>query len=265
MASIHLTEVTKTYGDEPAVDGLTFSVDHGEFLVLLGPSGCGKSTILRMLAGLVDVTAGEIAIDGHRVDQLTPKDRDLAFVFQNYALYPNLTVRKNIAFPLVMASMRWWQHLPGIGWWWRRRAERTPGIRDLVERTAATLELTPLLDRRPRTLSGGQRQRVALGRAMVRDPAAFLMDEPLSNLDAKLRTRTRAELVMLHERLGATFVYVTHDQVEAMTMGTVIAVLRDGRLQQFGTPKEIFQRPSNVFVARFIGSPPMNKIGRAHV
>jgi multiple sugar transport system ATP-binding protein len=260
MASIKLDRVTKTFGDKSAVNQVTLDVADREFLVLLGPSGCGKSTLLRMLAGLEQVSSGEIHVGPRRVDTLPPSARDMAFVFQSYALYPHMTVRRNITFPLIMRQHRWWFHLPLIGGWAKRRIERTPAVRDLVERTAKTLALTEMLERHPRTLSGGQRQRVALGRAMVRQPEVFLMDEPLSNLDAKLRTSMRAEIIKLHREVGGTFVYVTHDQIEAMTMGTRIALMRDGVVQQFGTPREIFTNPANTFVARFIGSPPMNLI-----
>jgi len=211
--------------------------------VLLGPSGCGKTTVLRLIAGLEEPTAGDIEIDGVRVNDLPPRDRDVAMVFQNYALYPHLTVRENIGFPLAM-----------------RRTPK-PEARRRVEDVAAALELTPLLGRRPAQLSGGERQRVALGRAIVRQPKVFLFDEPLSNLDAKLRVQMRAELVRLHRRLAATMVYVTHDQVEAMTMGQRIAILHLGTLQQVGTPGEIYARPANAFVAAFIGAPGMNVLG----
>ncbi|MDQ1375396.1 MAG: sn-glycerol 3-phosphate transport system ATP-binding protein, partial [Actinomycetota bacterium] len=209
-------------------------------LVLLGPSGCGKSTALRMVAGLEEPTDGAILIGDQRVDGIDPKDRDLAMVFQSYALYPHKSVRQNIEFPL--------------------RSRKVPSAErvKLVDDAAGQLGLTALLDRKPRELSGGQRQRVALARAIVRQPAVFLMDEPLSNLDAKMRTATRAELVELHQRLGTTFVYVTHDQVEAMTMGSRVAVLEGGALQQVGAPQEVYDRPANTFVAQFIGSPPMN-------
>jgi multiple sugar transport system ATP-binding protein len=241
MPAVSLSHLTKRFGaDPPALDDLTLDVLPGEFLVLLGPSGCGKTTVLRLVAGLEEPTGGDIAIDGVRVNDLPPKDRDVAMVFQNYALYPHLSVRENIAFPLAM--------------------RRTPKAetRRRVEEVAAALELTPLLSRRPAQLSGGERQRVALGRAIVRQPKVFLFDEPLSNLDAKLRVQMRAELVRLHRRLGATMVYVTHDQVEAMTMGQRIAILQRGALQQVGTPSAIYARPANVFVAAFIGSPGMN-------
>jgi multiple sugar transport system ATP-binding protein len=258
MASIQLKSILKTFGDRPVVKDISLDVKDGEFLVLLGPSGCGKSTLLRMLAGLETITGGEIHINDRRVDQLPPTDRDIAFVFQSYALYPHMTVRRNITFPLIMREHRWWFHLPIIGGFAKRRIEQSPEVSQLVEKTAKTLALTDWLDKFPKTLSGGQRQRVALGRAMVRQPQVFLMDEPLSNLDAKLRTSMRSEISKLHERVGGTFVYVTHDQVEAMTMGTRIALLKDGLVQQLGTPREIYESPSNTYVARFIGTPPMN-------
>jgi multiple sugar transport system ATP-binding protein len=258
MASIQFKNLSKNFGILPVVKNISLDVRDGEFLVLLGPSGCGKSTLLRMLAGLESVSDGEIHINDRRVDQLPPTERDIAFVFQSYALYPHMTVRRNIAFPLIMRQHRWWFHLPVIGDFARRRIERSPEVAELVERTARTLALTDRLDQFPRTLSGGQRQRVALGRAMVRQPEVFLMDEPLSNLDAKLRTSMRAEISKLHQRVGGTFVYVTHDQVEAMTMGTRIALLKDGVIQQLGTPREIFESPANTYVARFIGTPPVN-------
>jgi multiple sugar transport system ATP-binding protein len=235
-------------------------VPDGEFLVLLGPSGCGKSTLLRMLAGLETISAGAIHLNGRRVDDLPPTERDMAFVFQSYALYPNMTVRRNIAFPLLMRRFHWWYHLPLLGYLAKRRLERDPGIQEHVQRVAATLALTDMLDRYPRTLSGGQRQRVALGRAMVRRPEVFLMDEPLSNLDAKLRTTMRSEITKLHRTVGGTFVYVTHDQIEAMTMGSRIALMREGVVQQFATPRQIYEKPDNTYVARFIGTPPMNLI-----
>jgi multiple sugar transport system ATP-binding protein len=258
MASINLTGVTRSFGAKNAVNDITLDVPDGEFLVLLGPSGCGKSTLLRMLAGLESVTRGEIHLDGRRVDQLPPSERDMAFVFQSYALYPHMTVRRNITFPLIMRRHKWWFHLPLIGHLAKQRIERSPEVSDLVARTAKILALTDMLDRLPKTLSGGQRQRVALGRAMVRKPRVFLMDEPLSNLDAKLRTAMRAQIIKLHQQVGGTFVYVTHDQIEAMTMGTRIALMRDGVVQQYGTAREIYENPLNTYVARFIGTPPMN-------
>jgi multiple sugar transport system ATP-binding protein len=260
MASIALKNVSRHFGDKVAVDDVNLEVEDKEFLVLLGPSGCGKSTLLRMLAGLETLTTGSIEIGDRRVDQLEPKARDLAFVFQSYALYPHMTVEKNIAFPLIMREHRWWFHIPLLGGFAKRRLMRRADIRDTVTDVARTLELTDVLGKHPRTLSGGQRQRVAVARAMVRSPAAFLMDEPLSNLDAKLRTHMRSEIVRLHRRVDTTFVYVTHDQTEAMTMGTKIVVMRDGVVQQCAEPRVIFEEPTNVFVARFIGSPPMNLI-----
>jgi multiple sugar transport system ATP-binding protein len=243
MSGISLDEVTKVYPNGvKAVDGLSLDIAEGEFCVLVGPSGCGKSTLLRMIAGLEDVTYGDVSIGGVDVTEMPPQERDIAMVFQNYALYPHMTVRQNLAFGLKL------QKLPKAEW--RKR----------VEDVAKTLGLDELLDRKPSALSGGQRQRVAMGRAIVREPKAFLMDEPLSNLDAKLRVSMRAELAKLHERLGVTTVYVTHDQVEAMTLGQRVAVLRDGLLQQFDTPQNLFHHPVNLFVAAFIGSPAMNLI-----
>lgn len=258
MASIQLDGVSKIFNQKRAVSGVCLDVPDGEFLVLLGPSGCGKSTLLRMLAGLETISDGSISLNGNRVDNLPPTDRDMAFVFQSYALYPNMTVRRNIAFPLMMRHFHWWHHLPLVSYFTKRRLERSPEIQDHVQRVAATLALTEMLDSYPRTLSGGQRQRVALGRAMVRRPEVFLMDEPLSNLDAKLRTTMRSEITKLHRKVGGTFVYVTHDQIEAMTMGSRIALMRDGVVQQFATPREIYEKPDNTYVARFIGTPPMN-------
>jgi ABC-type sugar transport system ATPase subunit len=242
MAHIDFDQVTKRFGEVAAVSELSLQVEDGDFLVLLGPSGCGKSTLLRMLAGLEEPTEGVISIAGEAVNGVEPKDRDIAMVFQSYALYPHKTVRANIEFPL------------------RPRGVPKEERARMVEEAAAQLGLSELLDRKPGQLSGGQRQRVALARAIVRRPVAFLMDEPLSNLDAKLRTQTRAELVELQRRLGTTFVYVTHDQVEAMTMAKRVAVMSDGVLQQVGHPTEVYDRPANLFVARFIGNPPMNTL-----
>jgi len=242
MAEVRLEHVDKSYDGASVIADLNLEIRDQEFMVLVGPSGCGKSTALRMIAGLEDLTGGTIAIGGRRVDDLPPKDRDVAMVFQNYALYPHMTIRENLEFGLKM-----------------RKVPRDEMDR-LVAQAAATLELAPLLDRRPRQLSGGQRQRVALGRAIVRQPAVYLFDEPLSNLDAKLRLQMRAEIKNLQRRLKTTTVYVTHDQVEAMTMGTRIAVMKDGRLQQVGTPLDVYDRPANLFVALFIGSPPMSVI-----
>ncbi|HEX3788495.1 MAG TPA: ABC transporter ATP-binding protein [Pseudonocardiaceae bacterium] len=242
MSRIQLDGLTKRFGPVTGVDEVSLDVADGDFLVLLGPSGCGKSTLLRMIAGLVEPTEGRVLVDNRDVTCTPPRDRDLAMVFQSYALYPHLSVERNITFPL--------------------RARRRPRaeIKQQLDEVANVLDLTELLRRKPKELSGGQRQRVALGRALVRDPGAFLMDEPLSNLDAKLRTATRASLSALHRRLGSTFVYVTHDQVEAMTMATRIAVLNGGRLEQLGTPAEVYDEPASVFVAGFLGSPAMNLI-----
>jgi len=243
MAGIVLDHITKLFGDDViAVDDVSLEIADGEFMVLVGPSGCGKSTILRMIAGLEDVTVGEIVIGGRQVTDLEPKARDIAMVFQSYALYPHMTVEQNLAFGLRL------RHTP--------KPELTQRVRD----AARILGLEPLLQRRPAELSGGQRQRVAMGRAMVREPQAFLMDEPLSNLDAKLRVQMRGQLMLLHDRLRTTTVYVTHDQVEAMTLGQRVAVLRDGILQQVDTPQELYRHPINLFVAAFIGSPPMNLV-----
>jgi multiple sugar transport system ATP-binding protein len=247
MSGIKLDSVTKVYGNGVrAVDAIDLEIADGEFVVLVGPSGCGKSTLLRMIAGLEEVTEGTLEIGDDDVTDKPPQQRDIAMVFQDYALYPHMTVRQNLAYGLKLRKM------PKAEW--TRR----------VEETARVLGLDELLERKPSALSGGQRQRVAMGRAIVREPRAFLMDEPLSNLDAKLRVSMRAELAKLHERLGVTTVYVTHDQVEAMTLGERVAVLRGGVLQQVDTPQELFRRPANLFVAAFIGSPSMNLVD-AHV
>jgi multiple sugar transport system ATP-binding protein len=241
MAEIVLENVNKSYADgAAAVKDLNITIADGEFLILVGPSGCGKTTTLNMIAGLEDISSGELRIDGERMNEKAPKDRDIAMVFQSYALYPHMTVRQNIAFPLTLVKMK--------------KAE----IAQKVEETAKTLDLTELLDRKPSQLSGGQRQRVAMGRAIVRHPKAFLMDEPLSNLDAKLRVQVRGEIARLQRRLGTTTVYVTHDQTEAMTLGDRVVVMHGGVAQQIGTPDELYERPANLFVAGFIGSPAMN-------
>ena len=241
MAEIVLENVTKSYdGGATAVQDLSLTIADGEFLILVGPSGCGKSTTLNMIAGLEDISSGELRIGGERVNEKEPRDRDIAMVFQSYALYPHMTVRQNIAFPLTLAKMP--------------KAE----IAAKVEETAKILDLTALLDRKPAQLSGGQRQRVAMGRAIVRSPKAFLMDEPLSNLDAKLRVQMRTEIARLQARLGTTTVYVTHDQTEAMTLGDRVVVMSGGVAQQVGTPDELYNEPANLFVAGFIGSPSMN-------
>jgi multiple sugar transport system ATP-binding protein len=242
MASVSLTDVVKRFDRAEVVHGIDLEVADGEFVVLVGPSGCGKSTTLRMIAGLEDVTSGEIRIGERVVNRLEPKDRNIAMVFQNYAIYPHMTVHKNIAFGLRMARLS------------KHEEDRR------VREAAAILGLVDLLERRPSQLSGGQRQRVAIGRAMVRNPAVFLFDEPLSNLDAQLRAQMRLEIKKLHQSLSTTVIYVTHDQVEAMTLADRIVVMRDGRIEQIGTPTEVYRRPASMFVARFIGSPSMNMI-----
>ena len=258
MPRIELTGVRKAFGDVVVIPRFEATIEDGEFLVLLGPSGCGKSTLLRMMAGLTGITSGALSFDGHEVNDWTPSQRGVAFVFQSYALYPHMTVRENIAFPLLMDAFRKWHHIPIFSSVMRWKLMRRPDIAGRTEAIAAQLELTPMLDRRPASLSGGQRQRVALARALVRDPALYLLDEPLSNLDAKLRTQMRSDISSLHQRVRKTFVYVTHDQVEAMTMATKIIVMNHGEIQQIGTPDEIYQQPANTFVARFVGAPPMN-------
>lgn len=245
MAEVRLVDIEKKYGGFLAVPQLNLTIHDGEFLVLLGPSGCGKTTTMRMIAGLEDITSGDILIKGERINNKPPKDRDIAMVFQNYGLYPHMTVRQNIEYPLKLRGMA--------------KADR----KARVQETAAKVELDALLDRRPSELSGGQRQRVALARSIVRTPSIFLMDEPLSNLDAKLRVTMRAELKHLHHELGVTTVYVTHDQMEAMTLATRVAVMREGRIVQLDTPKKIYAEPADLFVAGFIGSPSMNLIDGA--
>lgn len=241
MAKIELNSVTKQFADGiTAVRAATFTINDGEFFILVGPSGCGKSTLLHLIVGLEEVSSGEIWLDGKMINHLDPKDRNMAMVFQSYALYPHMSVRENIAFPLEMAKV-----------------PKTE-IKGRVEETAAILGLSHLLDSKPRNLSGGERQRVAIGRAIVRNPVAFLLDEPLSNLDARLRSQMRTELTRLQRRLGTTTIYVTHDQTEAMTLGDRVAVLNKGFIQQIGTPYELYQQPCNLFVAGFIGSPAMN-------
>ena len=240
MASIELINVSKKFGAVQVIDNLTLTVNSNEFMVFLGPSGCGKSTLMRMIAGLESIDEGEIRIDGQRVDQLPPNERGVAMVFQNYALYPHMTVRDNMSFGLQNVKTP--------------KAEITRRVDD----AARMLEITALLDRKPAQLSGGQRQRVAIGRAIVRDPKAFLLDEPLSNLDAGLRVRTRLELAQLHNRIKATMVFVTHDQTEAMTLATRIVVMNNRKIEQIGTPMEVYSRPATRFVAGFVGSPAMN-------
>jgi len=240
VATVRLDAVTKVFDGVTAVEDVSLDIADHDFMILLGPSGCGKSTLLRMIAGLEQATSGDIYIGGSHVNDVEPKQRDVAMVFQSYALYPHKTVQANIEFPLKVRKIP--------------KAQRAVEARAVAE----ALDLTEYLQRKPGQLSGGQRQRVALARAIVRQPAVFCMDEPLSNLDAKLRTETRAELVALHQRLASTFIYVTHDQVEAMTMGVHVAVMSRGHLEQVGTPQEVYARPATVFVAQFIGTPPMN-------
>ena len=242
MGNLAVREVTKSFGAVSILKNINLEIGEGDFLVLVGPSGCGKSTLLSIIAGLEEQTSGSIVISGRAVDALEPKERDIAMVFQSYALYPAMTVADNIGFGLEMSGVP--------------KATR----QERIQKVAALLQIEHLLDRKPAQLSGGQRQRVAMGRALVREPALFLFDEPLSNLDAKLRVEMRTEIKKLHARLGTTIVYVTHDQIEAMTMATRIAVMKDGIIQQFGTPAEIYDRPSNTFVATFMGSPPMNLV-----
>jgi ABC-type sugar transport system ATPase subunit len=240
MAAVSLRGVVKSFGTVRVIEDVDLEIGDGEFVVLVGPSGCGKSTLLRMIAGLEVINKGEVAIGGEVVNEMSPKERNIAMVFQSYALYPHMTVRENLGFSLKLA-----------------RAPRAEAAAK-IKRAADILGLGGLLERKPRELSGGQRQRVAMGRAIVRDPAVFLFDEPLSNLDAALRVQMRVELAELHNRLASTMIYVTHDQVEAMTMAQKIAVLNQGRIEQFATPAELYNRPRNIFVARFIGSPQMN-------
>ena len=240
MANLALRKLTKSYGTTEVLHGISLDIADGEFVVFVGPSGCGKSTTLRMIAGLEETTSGIIEIGGREVNNLEPKERDIAMVFQNYAIYPHMSVKKNIAFGLRSSKMQ--------------KSDKEKRIQDV----ATLLDMVDLLDRKPNQLSGGQRQRVAIGRAMVRDPAVFLFDEPLSNLDAQLRTQMRLEIKKLHQRVGSTIIFVTHDQVEAMTMADRIVIMKDGYIQQVGTPAEVFHKPANTFVARFIGAPSMN-------
>ncbi|MDK1493715.1 sn-glycerol-3-phosphate ABC transporter ATP-binding protein UgpC [Sinorhizobium sp. 7-81] len=240
MANLKIANLRKAYGNYPVIHGVDINIAHGEFVILVGPSGCGKSTLLRMIAGLESINSGEIRIGERVVNDISPKERDIAMVFQNYALYPNMTVAQNMGFALRL-----------------QRASKSD-ISQRVSNAASILGLEKLLDRYPRELSGGQRQRVAMGRAIVRDPKVFLFDEPLSNLDAKLRVSMRSEIKALHQRLGSTIVYVTHDQIEAMTMADKIVVMHDGIVEQIGTPLDLYDSPANLFVAGFIGSPAMN-------
>lgn len=260
MASIRLRGITKTFGDTRVLNGIDLEIADGEFLTLVGPSGCGKSTTLRIIAGLETQTAGNVEIDGAVVNAVRPSRRDLAMVFQSYALYPHLTVRQNLATPLLLRDLGFWERFPLLGALVPGRREKVEALAATVREAARTLEIEHLLDRKPAQLSGGQRQRVALGRAMVRNPAAFLMDEPLSNLDAGLRVHMRAELSELHRSLGTTFVYVTHDQAEALTMSDRMAVMLDGDLLQVGAPDEVYQNPQDLRVAEFVGSPKINVV-----
>ncbi|GGX67598.1 sugar ABC transporter ATP-binding protein [Tateyamaria omphalii] len=242
MANLSLRALTKAYAQTEVLHGINLDVEDGEFIVFVGPSGCGKSTTLRMIAGLEEVTSGEVVIGDRVVNHLEPKERDIAMVFQNYAIYPHMSVKKNIAFGLRSSKMS-------------KQDKETR-----IDEVAGILDMTHLLDRKPAQLSGGQRQRVAIGRAMVRDPAVFLFDEPLSNLDAQLRTQMRLEIKKLHQRVGNTIIFVTHDQVEAMTMADRIVIMKDGHIQQVGTPSEVYHSPANAFVAQFIGAPSMNML-----
>jgi multiple sugar transport system ATP-binding protein len=263
VAKIELHGIEKCYGEVSVLKGVSLKIEDGEFLTLVGPSGCGKSTLLRIIAGLEDQDAGEVSVGGKTVDGARPKDRDVAMVFQSYALYPHLTVFDNIALPLRTRRLSFAQRLPLIGRLMPGCVGIERNIRVEVEQAAAMLDVAHLLDRQPGQLSGGQRQRVALGRAMVRHPAIFLMDEPLSNLDAKLRVQMRAEITALHRRLGVTFVYVTHDQSEAMTMADRVAVMMGGELLQVDPPEKLYRDPQDLRVAEMIGSPKINVIGRS--
>jgi ABC-type sugar transport system ATPase subunit len=258
MARVELESIGKSFGETAVLSGIDLDIADGEFLTLVGPSGCGKSTLIRIIAGLEPQTSGRIRIGGAPVDDLRPHERRVAMVFQSYALYPHMSVFANMALPLTMQRLSPWERLPLLRLLSAHRRRVMPGIAQEVRSVAAQLQIEPLLHRRPAQLSGGQRQRVALGRAMVRHPGVFLMDEPLSNLDAKLRVHMRSELTELHQRLKSTFIYVTHDQVEAMTMGDRIAVMKDGHIMQVADPLTLYSRPANAFVAGFIGSPPMN-------
>ena len=258
MASVALRGISKSFDTTPVLSGIDIDIADGEFVTLVGASGCGKSTLIRIIAGLEPQSAGSVAVGGRVIDHLRPHERRVAMVFQSYALYPHMSVASNIALPLSMQRLSLWERVPLVKHLSPRRRSVMRGIMKEVDAVAAQLQIESLLSRRPAQLSGGQRQRVALGRAMVRHPDVFLMDEPLSNLDAKLRVHMRSELAELHARLGATFVYVTHDQVEAMTMSDRVAMMDAGRILQVGTPSELYARPANLRVAQFIGSPAIN-------
>ena len=258
MGTISLKNISKSFGSTQVLNNLNVDINDGEFLTLVGPSGCGKSTLLRIIAGLEQQTSGDVLIDNKNVNRVRASERDLAMVFQSYALYPHLTVRKNLETPLRLRDYNAFERLPLIGNFSPSKKEKTESINQLVNKTSDTLKISELLDRKPGQLSGGQRQRVALGRAMVREPVAFLMDEPLSNLDAALRVHMRSELSELHNSLKTTFVYVTHDQAEALTMSSRMAVMIDGNLLQLDTPQEVYDNPSSLSVAQFVGSPKIN-------
>ncbi len=258
MGAISLKNISKSFGSTQVLNNLNVDINDGEFLTLVGPSGCGKSTLLRIIAGLEQQTSGDVLIDNKNVNRVRASERDLAMVFQSYALYPHLTVRRNLETPLRLRDYNAFERLPLIGNFSPSKKEKTESINQLVNKTSDTLKISELLDRKPGQLSGGQRQRVALGRAMVREPVAFLMDEPLSNLDAALRVHMRSELSELHNSLKTTFVYVTHDQAEALTMSSRMAVMIDGNLLQLDTPQEVYDNPSSLSVAQFVGSPKIN-------
>ena len=258
MGTISLKNISKSFGSTQVLNNLNVDINDGEFLTLVGPSGCGKSTLLRIIAGLEQQTSGDVLIDNKNVNRVRASERDLAMVFQSYALYPHLTVRRNLETPLRLRDYNAFERLPLIGNFSPSKKEKTESINQLVNKTSETLKISELLDRKPGQLSGGQRQRVALGRAMVREPVAFLMDEPLSNLDAALRVHMRSELSELHNSLKTPFVYVTHDQAEALTMSSRMAVMIDGNLLQLDTPQEVYDNPSSLSVAQFVGSPKIN-------
>jgi multiple sugar transport system ATP-binding protein len=258
VGTISLKNISKSFGSTQVLNNLNVDINDGEFLTLVGPSGCGKSTLLRIIAGLEQQTSGDVLIDNKNVNRVRASERDLAMVFQSYALYPHLTVRRNLETPLRLRDYNAFERLPLIGNFSPSKKDKTESINQLVNKTSETLKISELLDRKPGQLSGGQRQRVALGRAMVREPVAFLMDEPLSNLDAALRVHMRSELSELHNSLKTTFVYVTHDQAEALTMSSRMAVMIDGNLLQLDTPQEVYDNPSSLSVAQFVGSPKIN-------
>ena len=258
MSGVTLKSIYKNFDKTEVLRDVSLKIRDKEFISLVGPSGCGKSTLLKIIAGLEEQTAGEVYISNNRVDKVSPKNRDIAMVFQSYALYPHLTVYKNMAVPLMLRSLKWYQRFPVIGKFFNNGFKKYNDINATIENTAKMLHIEELLSRKPGQLSGGQRQRVALGRAMVRHPKVFLMDEPLSNLDAKLRVQMRAEIAQLHQKLQTTFIYVTHDQTEAMTMSDRVAIMMDGKLLQVGTPQEVYRNPLYQRVAEFIGTPKIN-------